>query len=128
MTAQRDPIREWRNALEKREHGGRRALRLAPHAPLPRPFVMPLDTQVGDRFNLRRTRRLDIAHDWRLDFGSAIRVLQRHNRLIQQRFGIGWVEVTGLLIEEARRRGITTASLARLLTAGLRRDATGSAA
>lgn len=126
MSMERDPIREWRDAIAK--HGRGRAWTLAePHRPQ-QPFVMPSDVQPVGPVDLRRTRRLTLASDWRLDFGAAIRLLQRHNRLLRNRFGIGWPEVAGLLLAEARRRGVPTESLARVLTTGLRQDARGQGA
>lgn len=122
---ERDPIREWRDALAKRQ--GRRSWALA-EPQRQQPIVVASDVQPAGPIDLRATRKLTLAPDWRLDFGAAIRVLQRHNRLLRSRFGIDWPEVAGLLLTEARRRGVPTESLARVLTAGLRQDARGQGA
>jgi hypothetical protein len=121
MSVHRDPVLEWRHALERREPRIVRTLaQTLPQAP--RPIALPADLRVVDVRPLRRTRPLLVA-DWRLDFGAAIRVLQRHNKLLLARFGIGWVEVAGMLLPEARRRGVSTEQLARVLGAGLRSQA-----
>jgi hypothetical protein len=122
MSVQRDPVREWRHALERREPRAARTLAQT-LPPAPRPIALPADLRVVDVRPLRRTRPLSVTADWRLDFGAAIRVLQRHNKLLRARFGIGWVEVAGLLLPEARRRGVSTEQLARVLAAGLRSEA-----
>lgn len=121
----RDPIAEWRRALERREP--RRGWRLA-ETLSPQPFVMAIPPDATGALDLRRTRRLTVPADWRLDFGAAIRVLQRHNKLLRARFGIGWAEVAGLLLGESHRRGVSTENLARVLAAGLRRDQQGQGA
>jgi hypothetical protein len=116
---ERDPIREWRHALNRRQR--KFAALTIPHEP--RPFVMPAEVKGQGPLDLRRTRRLAAVADWQLDLGAAIRLLQRHNKLLRARFGIGWAEVTGVLLGEAHRRGMSTENLARVLTAGLRHDA-----
>jgi hypothetical protein len=122
MSVHRDPVLEWRHALERREPRNVRTLaQTLPQAP--RPIALPADLRVVDVRPLRRTRPLSVPGDWRLDFGAAIRVLQRHNKLLRARFGIGWVEVAGMLLPEARRRGVSTEQLARVLAAGLRSQA-----
>jgi hypothetical protein len=55
--------------------------------------------------------------------GDRHAILNGHNKLLRARFGIGWVEVAGLLLPEARRRGVSTEQLARVLAAGLRSEA-----
>ena len=122
MSVHRDPVLEWRHALERREPRNVRTMaQTLPQAP--RPIALPADLRVVDARPLRRTRPLSMPADWRLDFGAAIRVLQRHNKLLLARFGIGWVEVAGMLLPEARRRGVSTEQLARVLAAGLRSQA-----
>ncbi|MDP9238814.1 MAG: hypothetical protein M3P30_15680 [Chloroflexota bacterium] len=125
---ERDPIREWRRALHRRQGKQRLALTALTVPREPGPFVMPAEAKGQDPLDLRRTRRLTAVADWQLDLGVAIRLLQRHNKLLRTRFGIGWAEVAGVLLGEARRRGVSTENLARVLTAGLRHDAQGHSA
>ena len=61
------------------------------------------------------------------DFGATIRVLQRHNRLLRERFGVEWADAASVVWSEAHRRGASAAALARVLVAGLRADAAGGA-
>jgi hypothetical protein len=121
----RDPIREWRHALQRRNETW--TLGEAHLAAPPQPFVLPPDALDDGSFDLRRSRRLTVS-EWQLDLGAAIRLLQRHNKLLRARFGIGWAEVTGMLLGEARRRGVSTENLARVLTAGLRDETRGQRA
>jgi len=57
------------------------------------------------------------------DLGRAILILQHNNKLLKARFGLEWPAATSVILGEATRRNMSAASLARVLTAGLRRDA-----
>jgi hypothetical protein len=75
---------------------------------------------------LRSTRRLeasDTAVGRQDDLGRAILILQRNNKLLKARFGLEWPAATSVVLGESTRRNMSAASLARVLTAGLRRDA-----
>jgi len=96
----------------------------------PRPRDMPRFDVVGGardpRALLRATRALALSENEYArsdDLARAILILQRNNRLLRARFGVDWAGAASVLSGEARRRGMSVASLARLLTAGLRRDA-----
>lgn len=74
--------------------------------------------------NLRATRELrarNIATQYD-DLGRAILILQRNNRLLRARFGLEWPGAASVVAGEAARRNMSVAALARVLTAGLRRD------
>ena len=117
----RDPIREYHAALRRRTQGRitfrrRDVARRRRMAPIPeRPPLTIEDLE------LARSRRLVAGSQ--SDFASAIRVLQRHNRLLRARFGVGWVDAASVVREEAGRRGASAGHLARVLAAGLRSDA-----
>jgi hypothetical protein len=59
---------------------------------------------------------------------ETIRILQRGNALLRRRFGIDWADAATVVFGEAARRGASPVALARVLTAGLRRDARGHVA
>lgn len=118
---ERDAIAEWIRALAGREPA---YLMLANtqrlHAVLPRPAA----DAVPAAFDMRQTRplapeRVALRGD-RSDLSRAIRVLQRQNRLLRAKFGIGWADATNFVLAEADRRGASTAALAQALSARLR--------
>jgi len=74
---------------------------------------------------LRRSRPVPGPAVMREEGAEAIRVLQRTNTLLRQRFGIDWADAAAVIFAEAQRRGASPVALARVLTAGLRRDAKG---
>jgi hypothetical protein len=118
----RDAIAEWVRALTGREpayaafaqtYGLRVPVPLPPSAGGIR--VQPLD--------LKKMRRPPGASESaRSDLAQAIRVLQRHNRLLRVKFGIGWVDATNFVLGEAQRRGVATSSVARALSQQLRAE------
>ncbi|MHB8377222.1 MAG: hypothetical protein ACYDEB_09745 [Dehalococcoidia bacterium] len=117
---QRDTIQEY---LTRRARRGDRMTYSSIVSTLPRVVVAPLAP--GDRAVSRGSRALRVNTNPTEDFAAALRVLQRNNRLLQARFGLGWAEVASVVVAEARRRGFSTAAVARLLVAGLRRDGEG---
>ncbi len=118
----RDAIAEWRRALIRRESAY--ALFLKTQALEPPPLVASAGGIVIKPFDLRKTRELQAAAHAgdRGDLSRAIRVLQRHNRLLRTRFGMGWVDATNFVLEEAHRRGTSAALLARALSSRLRTE------
>jgi hypothetical protein len=120
----RDAIAEWRRALIKREAAY--ALFLKTRALEPPPLVPSPGGILITPFDLRKTRRLEatghVAAGDRGDLAKAIRVLQRHNRLLRGRFGMGWVDATNFVLGEAQRRGTSAALLARALSLRLRTE------
>jgi hypothetical protein len=80
--------------------------------------------------SMRLLRPLDVRRrmDWKSDLGEAIRVLQRHNKLLVSKFGINWVDATNVVMGEAQRRGTAMGLLARALVAGLRAEQKGGGA
>jgi hypothetical protein len=117
MSTRRDPIEQYRRARARRG-------RLAP-APTGDIRSMPawlVAAGEGDGL-LPETRTLERHADVRADLETALRVLQRHNRAIERRFGLHWSDVAPVVIDEARRRALPSAAAARLLTGALERDA-----
>jgi hypothetical protein len=140
----RDAIAEWRRALIRREPAYALFLKtreitspdLSPRRLCDRP-PSPLEGEgrngqqpsnggiVVQSLDLSKTRPL--APLLRItqeggDLAQAIRVLQRHNRLLRARFGMGWVDATNFVLGEARRRGTTATLLARALSLRLRTE------
>jgi hypothetical protein len=72
---------------------------------------------------LRRTRAVTTGPAMLSQSAEAILVLQRANKLLGARFGIDWAGASSVIFAEAQRRGASPVALARVLTAGLRRDA-----
>jgi hypothetical protein len=126
----RDPIQEWRRALVRRATAPGREPRwsaITELPPLPAGVATPAGgTRMGDAAAALSGSRGLTAPSWS-DFGAAIRVLQRHNKLLSARFGIEWADAATVVRGEAQRRGASAAALARLLVAGLRADAAGGA-
>ena len=125
----RDVMREWTRAMARTSAGQRgawaqvfAAQRMTAFAPL---LPSPEDRRAAVAA-LRRTRRLrvsEIQAGKKDDIEQAVLILRRNNRLLLARFGIEWPAAASVLCGEAARRGTSVASLARVLTAGLRRDA-----
>ena len=135
----RDAIAEWRRALMSRDpayamfaktaaepsprHGERAGLR--PPSPA-RGEGRNGDSTAIKPFDISTTRPLAPAariapeHG---DLSTTIRVLQRHNRLLRARFGIGWADATNFVLGESHRRGTTATLLARTLSLRLREAA-----
>lgn len=120
---ERDAIAEWIRALVGREPVYvmlANTQRL--HAVPPRPVA----DAVPATFDIRKTRPLApervALRGHRGDLSRAIRVLQRQNRLLRAKFGIGWADATNFVLAEADRRGESAAALARALSARLRAE------
>lgn len=120
---ERDAIAEWRRALVGREPAYLLFAKTSrPALPLPEP---PDVGGLARRpFDIRMTRplapeRVALRGDHR-DLSQAIRVLQRQNRLLRAKFGIGWADATNFVLAEADRRGASAAALARALSARMR--------
>jgi hypothetical protein len=117
----RNPVKEWRQTLERRTDV--RAMRpLTPRTP-PEQWSGPAQDELPAW--LRRTRAVAPGATMLSQGAETILVLQRANKLLQQRFGIDWADAASVVFEEAQRRAASPASVARVLTAGLRRDARG---
>jgi hypothetical protein len=122
----RDPIAEWRRALGRRNW---RAVALAlpvsaPPAPTVSPHSAPPDLRTTRAITSESLRR---RFDWRSDVGEAIRVLQRHNKRLGERFGIGWVDATNIVVGESQRRALPASVMARAIVSRLQ-PASGGAA
>jgi hypothetical protein len=119
----RDAIADWRRALSRR--GATYALFVKTQSLEPPPLVPSPGGIVVKTFDLRKTRPLaplpHVMHEGG-DLAQAIRVLQRHNRLLRARFGMGWVDATNFVLGEAQRRGTSAALLARALSLRLRTE------
>lgn len=121
----RDAIAEWVRALIGRESAYAafaRTYALRAPAPLP-PSAGGIRVQP---FDLKKTRALrgspGASDGGRGDLAQAIRLLQRHNRLLRAKFGIGWADATNFVLGEARRRGVPVSALARALSQQLRTE------
>jgi hypothetical protein len=75
---------------------------------------------------LRRSRPVAIASPMVEPNAETILILQRGNALLRRRFSIDWADAAAVIFREAQRRGASPVALARVLTAGLRRDAKGA--
>jgi len=127
----RDPIQEWRRAMARRAitpvaESRRAAITQLPPMPVGAAATFGGGMTIRDAVAAMRRSRVLTAPSWS-DFGSAIRVLQRHNKLLRARFGIEWAAAAVVVGGEAQRRGASAAVLARLAVAGLRADAAGGA-
>lgn len=120
---ERDAIAEWRRALTRREPAYILFAKTSGSA-----LSLPEPPGVGglarQPFDIRMTRplapeRVALRGD-RSDLSRAIRVLQRQNRLLRAKFGIGWADATNFVLAEADRRGASAAALARALSVRLR--------
>ena len=125
----RDAIAEWRNAQRKRQIGRTAIISLGePRGQDARGIA---DVALGDggtvRINqdLNATRRICVSSVQSQEFAATIRLLQRHNKLMQSRFGAAWSDAALMLLGEAHRRGADVATLTRRYIAKMRRDAMG---
>lgn len=118
----RDPVKEWTALVSKRTNV--RAMRpVMPHAHVERSAAGPSPDELPAW--LRRSRAVTPGSTMMSQGAETILVLQRANRLLQSRFGIDWADAAGIVFEEAQRRAASPAAVARVLTAGLRRDSRG---
>ena len=120
---ERDAVAEWMRALVGREPA---YVLLAKTQPLQAALRQPAARPVPAAFDIRMTRplapeRVALRGD-RSDLSRAIRVLQRQNRLLRAKFGIGWADATNFVLAEADRRGASAATLARALSVRLREE------
>ncbi len=120
---ERDAVAEWMRALVGREPA---YVLLAKTQPLQAALRQPAARPVPAAFDIRMTRplapeRVALRGD-RSDLSRAIRVLQRQNRLLRAKFGIGWADATNFVLAEADRRGASAAALARALSVRLREE------
>lgn len=121
----RDAIAEWRRALMRR---------CSVYAMFAKTRGLALPPQAGDAggillmpFDMSKTRPLASAARFasdRGDLSTAICVLQRHNRLLRARFGVGWADATNFVLGESHRRGTTATLMARAVSRQLRAAAT----
>lgn len=125
----RDPIAEWKNALRKRGSGfylrsiaSLRVLPVAAHQLVPWPDSAGTDRDLG------ATRRLFLANPAGDEFATTVRLLQRHNKLVQTRFGVGWPDAAIVMLAEAHRRGVSVSAMTRQCIADLRGTAQGGGA
>jgi hypothetical protein len=117
----RNPVKEWRQTLERRTDV--RAMRPVKAKQPSQECVATAPDELPAW--LRRTRAVAPGSTMLSQGAETILVLQRANKLLQQRFGIDWAGAASVVFEEAQRRAASPASVARVLTAGLRRDARG---
>jgi hypothetical protein len=121
--SKRNPVREWRHAMQRRTDV-RSMRRITPQVADCETPLAPGELPAW----LRRSRDVAPGSTMLSQGAETILVLQRGNRLLQSRFGIDWADAAGVVFAEAQRRGASPASIARVLTAGLRRDARGGGA
>ena len=121
--AKRNPVQEYRRAIESRraawDGGPMQPLVAAPQTHEPSPPVAPGELPAW----MRRTSAVTPGAVMISQSGEAILILQRANRLLGRRFGINWADAASVIFAESGRRGTSPVALARVLTAGLRRDA-----
>lgn len=120
----RNPVQEWTRVIGRRASAeSLRSMRpLVPQNPAPYTPVAPGELPAW----LRRTRAVQPSSSVMLSqSGETILVLQRANKLLRRQFGIDWADAASVIFGEAARRGASPVALARVLTAGLRRDARG---
>ena len=120
----RNPVREWTRAM-----GKRRATDIDAMQPLvAKAFEADTPVAPGEVPSwLRRSRPVAAAATIDEPNAETILILQRANTHLRRRFGIDWADAAAVIFLEAQRRGASPVALARVLTAGLRRDAKGSA-
>jgi hypothetical protein len=119
----RNPVKEWAEVMSRRSD-----LRSMKHV-TPKPSPDSYATAPGELPTwLRRSRAVNPGSTMLSQGAETILVLQRANRLLQARFGIDWADAASVVFEEAQRRAASPAAVARVLTAGLRRDARGRGA
>jgi hypothetical protein len=118
----RNPVKEWANVLQKRTNV--RAMQHLAPAPETSEHHEPGELPAW----LRRSRDVTPGSTMLSQGAETILVLQRANRLLRARFGIDWADAASVVFEEAQRRAASPAAVARVLTAGLRRDVKGRGA
>ena len=119
--AKRNPVMEWNRAIRRKGSGNVSAL---PPVVASRPQTMDAPIAPGEiPAWLRRTRAVTTGPAMLSQSAETILVLQRANKLLGARFGIDWAGAASVIFAEANRRGASPVALARMLTAGLRRDA-----
>ena len=118
--AKRNPVMEWNRAIGRK--GGANVSALPPVV-ASRQLAMDAPVAPGEiPAWLRRTRAVTTRPAMLTQSAEAILVLQRANKLLGARFGIDWAGAASVIFTEADRRGASPVALARVLTAGLRRD------
>ncbi len=116
----RNPVMEWNRAIGRR--GGANVSAFRPVV-VTRPRMEDAPIAPGEiPAWLRRTRAITTGTAMLSQSAEAILVLQRANKLLRRRFGIDWADAASVIFGEAARRGASPVALARVLTAGLRRD------
>lgn len=121
--AKRNPVLEWNRAIGRKGGANISALRPVVVSP-PRLTDAPVAPGEIPAW-LRRTRSVTTGSTMLSQSAETILVLQRANKLLRQRFGIDWADAASVIFGESMRRGASPVALARVLTAGLRRDARG---
>jgi hypothetical protein len=127
----RNSVREWTRAMGRRgAMGPRGVLDMNAMQPLvAQAFETDVPVPPGELPSwLRRSKPVAPSSTILEANAETIRVLQRGNALLSRRFGIDWADAATVVFGEAARRGASPVSLARVLTAGLRRDAKGAGA
>jgi hypothetical protein len=125
----RDMMKEWTSAFTRAAGGRRAAWSQLTRAHADESMRLRASGAAGGTLlsatALRTTRpvRASNAETHTDDLGRAILILQRNNKLLKARFGLEWPAATSVVLGESTRRNMSAASLARVLTAGLRRDA-----
>jgi len=116
----RNPLMEWSRAIGRR--GGANVAAFRPVVvSRQRTEDAPIDPGEIPAW-LRRTRAVTTGTTMLSQSAETILVLQRANKLLRARFGIDWADAASVIFGEAVRRGASPTALARVLTAGLRRD------
>jgi hypothetical protein len=119
----RNPVKEWTHAMERRTDIHSMRPVMSKPAPPPESYGPTAPGEIPAW--LRRTRAVTTGPAMLSQSAEAILVLQRANKLLGARFGIDWAGAASVIFVEADRRGASPVALARVLTAGLRRDARG---
>ena len=121
----RNPVREWTRVMEKRAAAHMDAMQPV----VARAFEADAPVAPGELPSwLRRSRDVTTPKVMQEQGAETIRVLQRANALLRRRFGIDWADAAAVIFAEAQRRSTSPVALARVLTAGLRRDVRGRGA
>ncbi len=116
----RNPVMEWNRAIGRK--GGANVAAFRPVV-VSRQRTEDAPIAPGEiPAWLRRTRAVTTGTAMLSQSAETILVLQRANKLLRKRFGIDWADAACVVFGEAGRRGASPVALARVLTAGLRRD------
>ena len=134
---------QWQRALARRWGADAKLLRTFGSAKVAPPALTSADLLVeppspAARDTLpdfmRRSRPLRLTHipqaalkDDASEFAQSLRVLRRNNKLLLERFGVGWADAANVVLAESWRRSVPVLELTRLMTASLRRDTRGQA-